>query len=82
MENHEEDLEEFWFKVFAKKKDADLHTWFCIDKIEGRPKKVYTFSDFVTCASCIFYSYFCLWDAKFLLQRVQDAMVLPTCHEK
>ena len=28
------------------------------------------FSDFVTCASCIFYSYFCLWDAKILFQRV------------
>ena len=27
-------------------------------------------SDFVTCASCIFCSYFCLWDAKFLFQRV------------
>ena len=27
-------------------------------------------SDFVTCASCIFYSQFCLWDAKFLFQRV------------
>ena len=27
-------------------------------------------SDFVTCASCIFCAYFCLWDAKFLILRV------------
>ena len=26
-------------------------------------------SDFVTCASCIFYSQFCLWDAKILFKR-------------
>ena len=30
----------------------------------------YELSDFVTCASCIFCTYFCLWDAKFLFQRV------------
>ena len=27
-------------------------------------------SDFVTCTSCIFCAQFCLWDAKFLFQRV------------
>ena len=27
-------------------------------------------SDFVTCASCIFCAEVCLWDAKFLFQRV------------
>ena len=33
--------------------------------------KMVAYSDFVTCASCIFCASFCLWDAKFLFRRVQ-----------
>ena len=35
------------------------------------------FSDFVTCASCIFYPQFFLWDAKFLFQRVLGCNGIP-----
>lgn len=34
LETHEEDIEEYWFKVFAKKKDKDLNTWLCIERIK------------------------------------------------
>ena len=36
LETHEEDIEEYWFKVFAKKKDKDLNTWLCIERIKGK----------------------------------------------
>ena len=36
VESHEEDLEDYWFKVWAKKKDTDLLTWFCIEKMKGK----------------------------------------------
>ena len=32
--------------------------------------------DFVTCASCIFCALFCLWDAKFLFQRVPGCNIV------
>lgn len=35
VEKHEEDLEEFWFDVHAKKDDTDMHEWLCINKIKG-----------------------------------------------
>ena len=35
-----------------------------------RALELFRDSDFFTCASCIFCAYFCLWDAKFLFQRV------------
>ncbi|XP_045166487.2 cysteine-rich with EGF-like domain protein 2 isoform X2 [Mercenaria mercenaria] len=34
LEKHEEDLEEFWFNIHAKNEDADMHEWFCINKIK------------------------------------------------
>ena len=36
VEDNEEKLEEYWFKVWAKNKDADLLKWFCIEKIKGK----------------------------------------------
>lgn len=35
LEKHEEDMEEFWFKVHAKNEDVDMVQWLCIDRMKG-----------------------------------------------
>ncbi|XP_064604694.1 protein disulfide isomerase CRELD2-like isoform X2 [Liolophura sinensis] len=34
LEEHEELVEQFWFKEYAKQKDTDFFEWFCIDRIK------------------------------------------------
>ncbi|XP_052779223.1 cysteine-rich with EGF-like domain protein 2 isoform X1 [Mya arenaria] len=34
LEKHEEDIENFWFKVHAKNEQVDMHQWFCVDRIK------------------------------------------------
>lgn len=35
LEEHEELVEQFWFKEYAKQKDTDFFQWFCVDNIKG-----------------------------------------------
>lgn len=35
LEKHEEDMEEFWFKVHAKDENVDMLEWLCINRIKG-----------------------------------------------
>ncbi|XP_041348284.1 protein disulfide isomerase CRELD2-like isoform X2 [Gigantopelta aegis] len=35
LEEYEDAIESFWFKVYAKSDDTDFHRWFCIDTIKA-----------------------------------------------
>ena len=36
LEEHEETIEEWWFKIYAKRKNIALYDFLCIDKARGR----------------------------------------------
>ena len=58
--------------LLNKKKDLQRKKYNILEVINCDPS-IYTLyhpSNFVTCTSCIFFSIFCLWDAKFLFQGV------------
>jgi len=42
LEEHEETLEDWWFKVHPKDEKEDLHTYFCINKLQGTISVAFT----------------------------------------
>ena len=35
LEKHEEEVEEYYFKVYAKDDKVDMHQWLCISRLKG-----------------------------------------------
>lgn len=35
LEHYEEAIENWWFKHYAKKKDTDLRTYLCVERVKG-----------------------------------------------